>query len=200
MPSALQTYNGYKVWHKEPARDISFSFTEPYKLLGSEFNKRAPYCLSKGTLSLTLEYDQLNVEERKEFIDLFKITKGKLNNFFLRTYICDLLVLETVPDTETTIVVRNTNLSRRYLSSVTGTYLYTPGAYRLPKIIDVVPSSYDPTRELITVDVSFGTTVNAGDYLEYVYFGRLDTDTLSFKMVDIDYSTSSFKFKTVVKV
>jgi len=196
----MDYYNGYYVFNEMPDKEMQFTFHEPYKFIGANYTTRDSYVLSKSTLTITGEYDQVNLTERNKFFYLFNDkAKGRLNNFYLRTFVCNLEVVEDISSSATSIYVKNTDMDKRYLSLVNNVHLYKEGASHIPQII-TVDKAADPSKEIIGINTGFGITIPAGSYLEFVFFVRLDQDTLAFDMTDIHYSKCTLKFKTANKV
>ena len=191
-------FNGQPVFNIFYIDKLSYEYVDSYKMVGSTYNKRQPYALGPGKLKLTAKYDQANLYDRKIFIDFFNDRKGKLKNFYLRTYCNTLEVISNYTHGDTQISVRNSSVANRYYSTVTPVYLMAPEgtSNKLPYIESAVLDHNNWSIEHITLNEGFDIDILAGNKLEYVYDVRFDTDTLTFEMTDVNYSTCTLQMIT----
>ena len=194
------TYLGYPVLDWADAVDsINLSLKSKYNIIGDIWQKRElnvqhnPYTLLKYT------FFQDNNSERKELRDFFVDRQGKHKRFWIRSFKNDLKMLrdtqvgENILYCEQGYDVIALNQQRQFL--------YIVGHGTLYEVMDIT-EGYDSELDIETISVQISPGApflleKGCTLVEFCYFGRFDSDTLSFDYNDIWTSTVSLPFREV---
>ena len=184
----LQSYNGVHIFPvKKPLAEVKFTFQDNYVLIGKLQNQRLAYSTANANLLVTYRFDFTSVWGRSIMLKTFNSTHGSYDSIYFRTHLCSLELLSDY-DGGTTMVVRNTREDLRYLSFVNSVGVYHENFTAVPMITDI---SVSPGGSMtLTFDVGGGASLKAGEFLEHIYFGRFNSDTLTFKYDTLTYSTT----------
>jgi hypothetical protein len=198
----LTEWEGKKIWQIKPHNDIQLTYSKDFLWLGKSYQNRLAYSFAHPLITFKMSFDQINLKERIEIWKFFKEQQGKLGTWLLRTFRCELTVLDDVPAGSTLIKLNNEMLKLSFIVNMMPVYIYREDFTRLYRILEVRVDS-DPvtleTFEVLILDhgIEF-VNIKKGDKLELVYPVRFANDSLNFRLYDIDVSTTSISAVTVI--
>lgn len=192
------TYLGYPVMDWAVAIDsVSLSIKAKTNVIGEIFQNRRINVQQNPYSFFNFTFKQDDNAERKELRDFFITLKGKNSQFFIRSYKNDLKLLIDAPyDTNILYIAQGYD---KIAFDINAKFLYIVG-HALPyKILSMV-EGYDEELDRETVAVALDRTLEAlcekgCTLIEYLYFGRFDTDTLTFDFDDIITSKATLPFR-----
>ena len=192
------TYLGYEVldWIV-PIDSISLSIKAKVNVIGEIYQNREINVQQNPYSFFNFTYKQDSNVERKELRDFFIARMGKHEEFFIRSHKNDLKLLYDVDVDYNTLIV-----SQGYdkiAFDINAKFLYIVG-HDVPYNILSMVEGYDEILDEEVVSVQLDRNI---DYysekgctlIEFLYFGRWDTDTLTFDFNDIITSTASMPFR-----
>ncbi len=192
------TYLGYPIVDWEVAiNSVSLSLKAKTNIIGQIYQNRRlnvqqnPYALLKFT------FKQDNNMERQQLRDFFIDRQGKNKQFFIRSYKNDLKLLYDTPVSSNILNVMQGYDKKAF--EINGRFLYIVG-HSSPYQIIGVTEGYDNILDIETVNIELDRHVEflcekECTLIEYLYFGRFDSDTLTFDYNDIITSSASITFR-----
>ena len=196
------TYSGYPVldW-VVPVESVNLTISNKYNIIGEVYQKRILHEQHKNYSVLDYKFTFDNRQARWEFAEFFKWCKGRHERFFIPSFKNDYKLLYPVAQGDYTLIVKKSYEVVAFNEHQQ--FIYLQGEPILFKIIEVT-EGYDDVLHLpitiIRVNASFSRDlIPECDILQNCYFGRWDTDTLSFDLDDIYNSTASLKFREASK-
>lgn len=192
------TYQGYEVLDFPVAVDsINLTLKSKFNIIGDLWQARSlnvqhnPYNIIKFT------FWQDDNAQRKEIRDFFIARKGKHERFFVRSYKKDLRLLYDVANGDNLLTCAQGHDLQAFLAH--SQYLFIEGHGTLYEILEVSEGyDYDLDDQVVVIKITPGAPFlleKDCTLLEYAYFGRWDTDTLSFDFHDIWGSGASLTFR-----
>lgn len=196
------TYFGYEVldW-VVPVDSIDLTVKNKYNVIGEVYQKREVNIQHHNYSLLRYQFSFDNREQRWVFANFFKAMKGKNGRFFIPSFKNDYKLLYPVAQGEFLLTCKKSYEVVAFDEHQQ--FIYLEGEPRLYKIIEVTEGFDDnlglPTT-IIKVNASFDRDLEPEcTILQNCYFGRWNTDTLTFDMDDIYNSTASLEFREASK-
>lgn len=192
------TYLGYPVLDWAVAIDsVSLSVRAKTNIIGKVYQNRRINVQQKPYSYLKFTFKQDDNEERKQLRDFFIQLKGRLSSFFVRSYKNDLKLIKDAAVNDNVLYVRQGYDENAV--DIHTQYLYMEG-HPTPYKIEGMAAGYDPELDIETVAVTISPPLpialeKSCAVMEFMYFGRFDSDTLTFDYDDIKLSTSSLSFR-----
>ena len=196
------TYEGYPVLDWVVAIDsVDYTVQNKYNIIGELYQKREINIQHHNYSLLQYKFSFDNRQQRWEFADFFKWCKGKHERFFIPSFKNDFKLLYPVPQGEFLLTCKKSYEVVAFNEHQQ--FIYLEGEPRLYKIIEV-SEGFDDTlgvaTTVIRVNASFERDLEPEcTILQNCYFGRWNTDTLTFDMDDIYNSTASLEFREASK-
>ena len=192
------TYLGYEVLDWPVAVDsINLTLKSKYNVIGDIWQNRQlnvqqnPYSLFKFT------FFQDDNTQRKQLRDFFKARQGKHERFWVRSYKNDLKLLKDVAEGDS-VLYCSQGYDLRALESHRQ-FLYIEGhgtVYEITSIVEGWDEELSMQTAAVTINLPAPFLLEKGcTLLEFCYFGRFDTDTLSFDYNDIWTSSAALSFR-----
>lgn len=196
------TYEGFEVldW-VVPIDSINLSIENKYNIIGDIHQQRLLNVQygNYSNLKYTFSFDTR--AERWRFAGFFKYCLGKHQRFFIPSFKNDYKLLYPVPKGEFILTIKKSYEIVAFTEHLQ--FIYLEGEPRLYKILEVTEGFDDILGVPITtlrVNASFDRDLEPEcTILQNCYFGRWDTDTLTFDMDDIYNSTASLPFREASK-
>ncbi len=196
------TYAGYEVLDWVTAIDsVDLSVENKYNIIGDIYQQRRINIQHGNYSVLKYKFAFDNRKERWEFSNFFKFCKGKHQQFFIPSFKNDYKLVYPVPQGEFLLTIKKSYEIVAFNEHQQ--FLYLEGEPQLYKIVEAVEGFDDqlgiPTT-VIRVNASFSRDlIPECDILQNCYFGRWNTDTLTYDMDDIYNSTASLEFREASK-
>jgi len=196
------TYEGFEVldW-VEPIDTVNLTIQNKYNIIGDIYQKREMHIQHGNYSKLQYKFSFDNRQERWEFANFFKYCKGKHQRFFIPSFKNDYKLLYRVPKGEFELVCKKSYEVVAFTEHLQ--FIYLEGEPRLYKILEVTEGFDDVLGVPITtirVNASFERDLEPEcTILQNCYFGRWDTDTLTYELDDIYNSTASLPFREASK-
>jgi hypothetical protein len=195
-------YEGFDVldW-VTPIDSINLTVQNKYNIIGDIYQQREMNIQYGNYSLLRYKFAFDNRNQRWEFAEFFKKCKGKHVRFFIPSFKNDFKLLKTVPQGEYELVCKKSYEVRAFTEHLQ--FIYLEGEPQLFKILEVTEGFDDVLGEAITivrVNASFSRDLEPGcTILQNCYFGRWNTDTLTFDLDDITNSTATLDFREASK-
>jgi len=195
-------FEGYEVLDWVTAVDsIDLSIENKYNIIGEVYQQREVNIQHGNYSVLKYKFSFDNKEERWNFSNFFKECKGKHKQFFIPSFKNDYKLLYPVTQGEVFITIKKSYEIVAFLEHQQ--FIYLEGEPQLFKIIEAYEEYDDQLHLPITtlkLNASFSRDlVPECDILQNCYFGRWNTDTLTYDMDDIYNSTASLEFREASK-
>lgn len=196
------TYLGYPVLDWVVAIDsVDYTVQNKYNIIGELYQKREINIQHHNYSLLQYKFSFDNRQQRWEFANFFKWCKGKHKRFFIPSFKNDFKLLYPVPQGEFLLTCKKSYEVVAFLEHQQ--FIYLEGEPRLYRIVDV-SEGFDDNLGIATtairVNASFDRDLEPEcTILQNCYFGRWNTDTLTFDMDDIYNSTASLEFREASK-
>jgi len=196
------TYEGYEVLDWVAAIDsVNLSIENKYNIIGDIYQQRRINIQHGNYSVLKYKFAFDSRKKRWEFSNFFKFCKGKHQQFFIPSFKNDYKLIYPVPQGEFNLTIKKSYEVVAFNEHQQ--FLYLEGEAQLFKIIEAV-EGYDDQLNIpvtvIKVNASFSRDlIPECDILQNCYFGRWNTDTLTYDMDDIHNSTVSLEFREASK-
>ena len=196
------TYEGFEVldW-VTPVDTVNLTIENKYNIIGDIHQQRLLNIQHGNYSKLRYKFSFDNRKERWAFAGFFKHCKGKHQRFFIPSFKNDYKLLYPVSKGEFILTVKKSYEVVAFTEHFQ--FIYLEGAAKLYKILAVSEGFDDVLGVPITtirVNASFERDLEPEcTILQNCYFGRWDTDTLTFDLDDIYNSTASMEFREASK-
>lgn len=189
IPEEYLPFYGSTLFPFEIYEEVQEELTQDVKLLGDFQQKQELYKKGHPYKKIEIILNQENVYDRVKLKAWFDSVKGKLKTFMLHSRKSEFSIAEPLTPGATSIIVKKayTTIAYSYIKKV----LFFPANSFATQVIDVgeyfhpIHGSCD---ELFLSDPV--PEVPAGNCeVNFLYFCRLNTDSLTFTLKDIDFSS-----------
>jgi len=200
------TYLNFQIfpYNIKPLNSIQQAITHDRNFIGKQWQHEFYFYLKTETITMNLNfnfetYDELNI--LKQF---FFNTKGRVGKFWLPTWNNDLTpLLDAKKDTNILIVEQN------YLDVFKEIHrpmvLYFPNHDFVTFVTDI-QDTYNVTLDhyvnqiTLNDNLPFDFKKDCNDPIQFLFFGRFNTDTISFEFIDLFRGQCSVSFKEATRI
>lgn len=192
IPEKYLPYYGSTLFPFEVFDQVQEDLKRDYKVLGGIHQKQQIYTTSEPFKSFQITLKQNSVQERVAVKAWFDSIKGKLKTFMLNSRKSEFSLAEPIVPGVTSIIVKKayTNIAYSYVKKI----LFFPANSFACQVIDVgeyIHPTYGSCEELFLSDPIPELPAGTCE-INFLYFCRLDTDTLTFSLEDINFSSVKF--------
>jgi hypothetical protein len=189
-------YKGYELFDVlEPVGTSNLSNKNNINIIGKDYQRQNIHMNTEYLTVLDFTFECVSLEERFNLLQWFSTYKGAAGKFLMRSYKQDFMLAGNAS-------AGDTSLSVKYTGDEDAFYyheflLYIEGHSKIYKVSGVNDNQDGNSTILhLTEGLTHDVKVNCPG-IQICYLGRLENDTLTFDLDDINYSTATLKFMEV---
>jgi len=200
------TYLNFPVfpYNIKPLNTIQQTISHDRKFIGKQWQHEYYFYLKSEQITMNLLFNFETYEELNTLKQFFFNTKGKVGKFWLPTWNNDLIpLLDAYQDTNSIIV------EQKYLDVFKEIHrpmvLYFPNHNFVTfatNIVDTYNSQLGHTVNQITLNdnLPFSLQKSGCTPIQFLFFGRFNTDIISFEFIDLFRGQCSLSFKEATRI
>lgn len=189
IPNQYRPFYGYTLFPFTVYDQVTEDLKKDYTIIGNSNQKQQIVSNSEPykTFQVTLKQD--NVQERVYLKNWFASVQGKVKPFMFNSRKAEFTVVQPLSAGSTSILVKKSysTIAYSYVKKV----LYFPSiqfATQVVSVGEVQDPELGACDELFLADPIAADAGSCGD-INFLYFCRLNTDTLTFELEDINFSS-----------